>query len=111
MLSGIQQKIWFRRQRLDLEGNPFLIVFHEEYDHRYFLCQTMEDLPAIALKVVKERLAEGMYEEVSDTKAIEFLHSLATTKDGWGALSFLSSRYNYEYEGFDITPFETMEGK
>ncbi len=86
------------------------ITFHEKHGDRTFLFSTEEnrymrlpalvkaspEIPKILVKIAKQRIHEGWYENPPD---LENIAELA---------NFLTKRQDGEYEGFEIGSFEEI---
>lgn len=91
-----------------------LIIFNEKHEPRYFRLpgdagseQETLKLQSIALKVFRERDADDWYEYDELTETQKRYYDKAKDGDTKAALTFLNSRQDSEYEGFEIvTPEE-----
>lgn len=90
-----------RHQRFVFGSTPRALVLYEKHGNRLFYIASVTDLEKAALFVVKERLADGWYE---DDKRL--VGEIIAVGSGGGAWQFLKGRDEYEYEQVLLEHFE-----
>ncbi len=81
-----------------------VIVLPEKHGSRYFVTKDNAGTQALALRILKERLAEPGWYQGEDK-----LEAANATRSGKSALRFLMGRTHYEYEGFEEEWAEVVE--
>lgn len=106
--------VWFQDAYKELEDGPFLFRLRMKHQELFYLCNASEDgfwyddVLTIAMKLLKERFDEGMYEEMT-ARELQKVSRAIDNNDAWAALSILFARVGYEYEWFSIRGFDCIE--
>lgn len=79
-----------------------LLVAYEKHSTRFFAYETQEDLKAICLKLLTDRVNYGWIDE--DEGEEEYpIRAILEEKDAKAAKEIIWERMDLEYEGFEIT--------
>ena len=84
---------------------PMLLVLDEKHEPIHFLVTTDQELFALALRIVRARLARRWYSGEGDKEALSIAEGLGS--EGRRAWEFLRKRRLYEYESVVLAKFDT----